>query len=195
MAALILTPTQIGVHLANHEADRTPRARTVDLDSFQLLSSAGRSQVWTALDTFDRVDLVIQILESRGHTVTGDSVDVYIAVMDERFSAPVAAPLPPSAVLQAIADELAGAAHQAGDERNMHALDKAAYALAEGIRVERGAAGLLIPSATSATIYRVAPDRGCTCRSAAHGKPCWHAALLEIVTVAEERAIALRRAA
>jgi hypothetical protein len=122
-----------------------------------------------------------------GATTHVDCAEI-LPLLETLEAASVAPALPPLEVLQAVAAELATAAHDAGDRRNTNALNKASYHLSRGVSVELVGADLLIPSATSAgQVYRVSPEHGCSCDAAAHGRPCWHAAIAEIVAVTAER--------
>lgn len=121
-----------------------------------------------------------------GATTYVDCADV-LPLLETLEAAGVSPALPPLEVLQAVAAELAGAAQVAGDRRNTNALNKASYHLSQGVNVERVGVDLLIPSATSAgQVYRVSA-LGCSCEAGQHGRPCWHAAIAEVVSVAEER--------
>jgi hypothetical protein len=97
----------------------------------------------------------------------------------------------PLSVLAAVAAELAEAAQQAGDTANARALNKAALYLHQGVRPEPTIGGFLLSSATRGpvVVHRVSADHGCSCEAAANGRSCWHAALIEIVTVATSRQI------
>lgn len=98
--------------------------------------------------------------------------------------------LPPIAVLASSAHELATAATEAGDTANAHALNKAALQLHQGISITPTVGGFLIASATRAgTIHRVSHVHGCSCEAGINGRPCWHAAAVEIIIDAQARAI------
>jgi hypothetical protein len=97
--------------------------------------------------------------------------------------------LPPIDHLSDTAAYLAGAAHEAGDRANENALNKAMWHISEGVRILPTTGGFLVPSGTqSGVIYRVSTTHGCNCSAALHGRPCWHAATLEIIEVAQQSA-------
>lgn len=89
--------------------------------------------------------------------------------------------LPPIEVAQRAAAELAR--ERAGQSSRIHALNKAAYYLALGnTEVVHGFDGFLIASATRANVvHRVSHTDGCGCEAGTNGRPCWHAATVEIL--------------
>jgi hypothetical protein len=89
--------------------------------------------------------------------------------------------------LQETARTLAGAAHEAGYVRDENAINKAALHLTSGIRpAPVGANEYLVQSATNGGIvYRVGAT-GCNCEAGSRNFPCWHAAMISIVTSAHE---------
>jgi hypothetical protein len=65
------------------------------------------------------------------------------------------------------------------------ASDKAAYFLAQGLRIVENRGAFLVPSGTrSNIIHRVANGR-CSCEAAQAGKVCWHVAAVELVMADE----------
>jgi hypothetical protein len=98
--------------------------------------------------------------------------------------------LPPMEILASVASELATAAHEAGDRANMHALDKAAMQLHAGCIPVATTGGFLVESRTrGGLVHRVSSVNGCSCESGRNHRPCWHQSLIEIVEVAQQRAV------
>lgn len=94
--------------------------------------------------------------------------------------------LPPIEVLASAAAELAAAASEAGDKRNEQALNKAIFQLHAGSNPTPTCGGFLVASATrGGVIHRVSNTYGCNCDAGSHGKPCWHASMLEIIEQAQ----------
>lgn len=97
--------------------------------------------------------------------------------------------LPPITLLADVAAELATAAQEAGDTANMHALNKAMKQLHEGTTPVPTTGGFLIESRTrGGTVHRLSTVHGCSCEAGRKGRACWHASLIEIVEVAQQRA-------
>lgn len=98
--------------------------------------------------------------------------------------------LPPFAVLDAAAHELATAARAAGDLSRERAISKAQVQLLSGAAPIAVFGALLIESRTNAgAVHRVSHTSGCSCAAAQAGRACWHAALVEIVIDAQARAL------
>lgn len=98
------------------------------------------------------------------------------------------APIPPIDVLATVAAELAETHRAAGDLAEARAVDKAALQLHSGLQPVETHGGYLVTSATrGGMVHRVSSEHGCTCEAATNGRPCWHAALVAIVTLAGER--------
>jgi hypothetical protein len=106
-------------------------------------------------------------------------------------AAPFAAlPLPPISLLAETAAELATAAQDAGDTANMHALNKATGQLHAGTVPVVTAGGFLVESRTrGGVVHRVSNVHGCSCEAGRAGRPCWHISLIEIIEVAQQRAL------
>lgn len=95
--------------------------------------------------------------------------------------------LPPIAILAESAAELVSRADSA---TQVHALNKAAFYLHQGIEIVPTTGGFLVPSGTrGGVVHRVSTVNGCSCEAGANGKACWHAALLTILEHAQQRAI------
>lgn len=60
------------------------------------------------------------------------------------------------------------------------ARDKAWRHLASGVRVVRAGDVALVPSSTRGGVVHRVQDGVCSCEAGAHGKPCWHAAAVEL---------------
>lgn len=98
--------------------------------------------------------------------------------------------LPPIAILATAAHALATAATETGDTANASALNKAAMQLHQGMNITPTVGGFLVASATRAgTVHRVSTVQGCSCEAGQNGRPCWHAAAVEIIIDAQSRAI------
>lgn len=98
--------------------------------------------------------------------------------------------LPPTNVLAAAAAELAETARAAEDYAAERAFNKAAWHLANGITITPTTGGMLIPSGTrGGIIHRVSNTYGCSCEAGVKGQMCWHAALVEVIILAQSRAI------
>jgi hypothetical protein len=98
--------------------------------------------------------------------------------------------LPPMEILASVASELATAAREAGDRANMHSLDKAEMQLHAGCVPVATVGGFLIESRTrGGLVHRVSTVNGCSCESGRNGRPCWHQSLIEIIEVAQQRAV------
>ena len=93
--------------------------------------------------------------------------------------------LPPAEILQRSAATLA--ANAAGNTPRLHALSKAGYYLALGeAAIVETFGGFFVASATRpGTVHRVDHLHGCSCEAGSKGRPCWHAALVEIVEDAQ----------
>jgi hypothetical protein len=102
----------------------------------------------------------------------------------------MATTLPPLEVLSVAAAELSQAARDAGDRANMHALDKAAMQLHAGCVPVATTGGYLVESRTrGGLVHRVSAVGGCSCESGRNQRPCWHQSLIEILEVAQQRAV------
>jgi hypothetical protein len=98
--------------------------------------------------------------------------------------------LPPIVILDQAAAQLADEA--SADSARLRALNKAQYALHQGISIVPVVGGFLIPSFDQGgVIYRVSTVNGCDCKAGQSGKPCKHTALIEIIEAAQTRAITL----
>ena len=97
--------------------------------------------------------------------------------------------LPPMHVLAAAAADLARAAHAAGDMANERAINNADYDLHTGSVPMETTGGYLVPSHTRAMAHRVSDAYGCSCEAGSHGKPCRHAAQIEIIAAARGRVL------
>lgn len=98
--------------------------------------------------------------------------------------------LPPVAVLATAAAELAETSRQADDFTAERAFNKAGLHLHQGLTLTPTTGGVLVPSGTRAGIvHRVSNAHGCGCEAGQNGQMCWHAALVEIVILAQSRAI------
>lgn len=97
--------------------------------------------------------------------------------------------VPPIAELAAAAAVLAEAYRN--DRPRVNALNKAALMLHEGVRPVVTAGGFLVESRTRNLVHRVDSVRGCTCEAGQASRPCWHAAVLEIIEQAQMRHIPL----
>lgn len=93
--------------------------------------------------------------------------------------------LPPMDLLQRSAATLA--ANAAGNTPRLHALSKAGYFLALGeASIVETFGGFFVASATRpGTVHRVDHLHGCSCEAGSKGRPCWHAAAIEIVEDAQ----------
>ena len=89
--------------------------------------------------------------------------------------------LPPAETLQRSAATLA--ANSAGNTPRIRALSKAGYLLALGeCNIVEGFGGLYVASATRPGVVHVVSHlHGCNCEAGSNGRPCWHAALVEII--------------
>jgi hypothetical protein len=89
--------------------------------------------------------------------------------------------LPPTEIAQRAAAELAR--ESAGQPSRINAINKSAFMLARGVvEVVNGFDGFLIASASRAgVIHRVSHTEGCNCEAGKAGRPCWHAATVEIL--------------
>lgn len=95
--------------------------------------------------------------------------------------------LPPIAVL---AESAAALAQQAMGAAQVHALNKAALALHQGLEITPTAGGFLIPSGTrGGVVHRVSTLYGCSCEAGRKGQACWHSASIQIIEHAQMRAI------
>ena len=100
--------------------------------------------------------------------------------------------LPPIEVLASAAAELSQAARDAEDRANMHALDKAMMQLHEGTAPVATVGGFLIESRTrGGLVHRISNVAGCSCEAGQRSRPCWHQSLIEIIEVAQQRAVSL----
>lgn len=95
--------------------------------------------------------------------------------------------LPPIDVLATAAAELVSQA--AGSKARVNALNKAALMLHEGLTPTLTAGGMLIESRTRNLVHRVDWVAGCGCEAGQAQRPCWHAALVEIVEQAQIHAM------
>jgi hypothetical protein len=96
--------------------------------------------------------------------------------------------LPPLSNLAETAAQLAGVAHEAEDHKAERALNKAIWHLSQGLAILPTTGGWLIPSGTrGGIIHRFSDAHGCSCEAGAAGVPCWHAAAVEIIQVAQDR--------
>jgi hypothetical protein len=122
-----------------------------------------------------------------------DYADEYLtqlAELESRCAVKTETEIPPIEVLAATAAELAECAQQAGDRRNMNALNKATMHLYNGVQPTRTTGGWLIGSGTRENaVHRVSDTHGCSCEAASKGFACWHAAMVEIIQVSQERAV------
>jgi hypothetical protein len=121
-----------------------------------------------------------------------DYADEYLTQLAELESRTITAEadIPPIEILTETAAELAESAQQAGDRRNMNALNKSAMYLHNGVRPTRTTGGWLVTSGTREnTVHRVSDTHGCSCEAASKGFACWHAAMIEIIQVSLERAV------
>lgn len=94
--------------------------------------------------------------------------------------------LPPIDVLATAAQELV---NQASDKARVNALNKAALMLHEGLTPTLTAGGMLVESRTRNLVHRVDWVAGCGCEAGQAQRPCWHAALVEIVEQAQIRCV------
>lgn len=93
--------------------------------------------------------------------------------------------IPSIDTLATYAEQLATAAHEAGDRAGENAVNKAIYQLATGAQIVATAGGYLVPSGTrGGVVHRVSESHGCSCEAAAAGRECWHAAAVAIVEAA-----------
>lgn len=97
--------------------------------------------------------------------------------------------LPPMRALADIAAELAHAAHEAGDAANERAINNAMYDLHTGSIPIETTGGYLVPSHTRAMMHRVSRAYGCSCEAGSRGKPCRHAAQIEIIGAARRQEV------
>ena len=96
--------------------------------------------------------------------------------------------LPPTAVLETAAAELVGAS---GTVARQNALNKGLYDLLLGAELIAVAGGFLLPSSSrSGLVHRYDNATGqCDCEAGRNGRTCRHAAMIEIVEQAQQRAI------
>lgn len=80
----------------------------------------------------------------------------------------------------------APAARTAGDR----ARDKAAYHLAQGLKIVQMGAAALVPSGTRGGVIHRVQDGVCSCEAGQNGKLCWHVFAVELASAPE-----LKRAA
>lgn len=96
--------------------------------------------------------------------------------------------LPPMDILARSAKELA---QSASDKRNEMALNNGMLDLHLGSVPVATAGGFLVRSSTRNVAYRVDNVLGCNCDAGAHGKPCRHAAQIEIIEDAQRHTMAV----
>jgi hypothetical protein len=97
--------------------------------------------------------------------------------------------LPSITALANAAQVLARAAQDAEDTQNMNALNKAMWQLHQGVKPLPTTGGFLVPSGTlGGVVHRISNVYGCSCEAGAHGRPCWHQALIEVIEVAAQLA-------
>jgi len=98
--------------------------------------------------------------------------------------------LPPIEVLGVAAAELSQAARDAEDRANMHSIDKAMMQLHAGCVPVATTGGFLVESRTrGGLVHRVSTVNGCSCEAGQRSRPCWHQSLIEIIEVAQQRAV------
>ena len=97
--------------------------------------------------------------------------------------------LPPMYVLAKAAAELARAARDAGDLANERAINNGDYDLHTGSVPMETTGGYLVPSHTRAMAHRVSDTYGCSCEAGSRGRPCRHAAQIEIIAAARTQVL------
>ena len=98
--------------------------------------------------------------------------------------------LPPFAVLDAAAHDLATAARAAGDFSRERAISKAQVQMLSGTSPIAVYGALLIESCTNpGIVYRISHTGGCGCPAAQAGRACWHQALVDVLIAAQARAL------
>lgn len=91
--------------------------------------------------------------------------------------------LPPIDALATAAAELAEQA--AGNKPRQNAINKAVLMLHQGATPTLTAGGILVESRTRNLVHRVSNLHGCGCEAGQAQRPCWHAALVEIIEEAQ----------
>lgn len=61
------------------------------------------------------------------------------------------------------------------------ARDKAAYHLAQGLRIVETRGAYLVPSGSRGNVIHRVQDGQCSCEAAQNGRHCWHVAAVEMV--------------
>jgi hypothetical protein len=93
-----------------------------------------------------------------------------------------------------LAESAAALVAEAGENRaRINALNKAIHHLHAGVEPIITFGGFLVESGTrGGVIHRVSSVSGCSCEAATNGaRPCWHAALIEVIQHAQQRRIPL----
>jgi hypothetical protein len=87
--------------------------------------------------------------------------------------------LPPAEILGAASLALIG---QTTSLAKQHAVNKATLYMLRGVAPVVTVGGFLIESATrGGIVHRVDHVSGCSCEAGANGRPCWHAAMVEVL--------------
>lgn len=194
--ALDLRGAELRCQAAEHQA----------LDAFLDYDAPTRAQVWRAMSPRGR-NLIVSAMLIRAHNDWSEaSVDRWVEHYNGRWGteptdADRATPAEPNlplsdAAIAAALEHLATQAEMAAraadtpedralGRREMNAANKALSYHLSGLRAQSTESGWLVPSATTAaTIYRVSAT-GCTCQAGLNGQPCWHAALVSAIGLAD----------
>jgi hypothetical protein len=151
---------------------RTAWLRTASDDEIRRLAECYATEEGSIVDHFDKN--YAYLLRRQAELCADDAAT----------AAP--ATLPPFALIDAAGAELAAAAQEANDRANMNAINKAILQYSSGVLplLTTGGDWLIESKTRGNVVHRVRQLGGvwcCGCEAGAHGKPCWHSALLQII--------------